>query len=205
MQKKNAKKILLELEKYMTELEELNLQEQKKEDGYIQSYPHFIKFFKERKEIDKAAFFVGVHMVYGWMPTIPKIKFNETPISDVISILNLAKKGKNLNKESFIILAKFINGSMVGTSKLLHFICPKKYPIWDSKIYSYFFQQKSSHHRVSKVDHYINYMQVLNQIIEEPAFKYLHKRINKNIFHYNATAMRAVEYVIFQAANKKSK
>ena len=50
-------------------------------------------------------------------------------------LLNKAKSGNLLNSEELEIVKKCVNNSLVGTSKLLHFINPSIYAIWDSKIF----------------------------------------------------------------------
>ena len=39
---------------------------------YLKTYNHFIKYFKNKKKITEHDFIIGIHAIYGWMPTILK-------------------------------------------------------------------------------------------------------------------------------------
>lgn len=76
------------------------------------------------------------------MPTILNLKkyendtdSSEVNLEDEVVLINKAKKGESLDEKELDLLKRRINNSMVGLSKLLHFINPEQYAIWDSKIY----------------------------------------------------------------------
>lgn len=64
-------------------------------------------------------------IVYGWMPTIFEFKNQEDFV--VATNLNKAKVSEPLKSKDYETLKRLLNGSLVGTSKLLHFINPEKY------------------------------------------------------------------------------
>jgi hypothetical protein len=105
------------------------------EDSYIKTYPEFICFFKNINIISKHDLVISSHFVYGWMPTIIELKFQH--MEDVLKFLNKAKNGNILTIVELELLKSSINNSLVGLSKLLHFINPIDYAIWDSRIYRY--------------------------------------------------------------------
>ena len=83
---------------------------------------------------------VCVHIVYGWMPTIldplgVSKAVDENP-KRLLHVLNAARSATEpkLNEEDFNLLRGFANNSTVGASKLLHFLNPCVYPIWDSRV-----------------------------------------------------------------------
>ncbi len=110
-------------------------------NSYLVSYPEFIKYFSRLDIIEKHHFIIGTHFVYGWMPKVLQIK--NTPFEEIIAILNKAKVGEPLEVRELDALKACINNSLVGTSKLLHFINPEQYAIWDSKIFRYVTGKKS--------------------------------------------------------------
>ena len=111
--------------------------------SYLNSYNEFIKFFRNKDGIDKEDFIIGCHFVYGWMPTVLNLDLTYFDEYHILSNLFKVKNGNYLlSKEELGQINKCINNSMVGTSKLLHFINPNIYAIWDSKIFSYFFPNK---------------------------------------------------------------
>lgn len=66
-------------------------------------------------------------------------KFNtKDNIDDVITILNKVKNHIEINNIEYGKLVDCINNSIVGVSKLIHFINPTDYPIFDSRIKNYF-------------------------------------------------------------------
>lgn len=97
-------------------------------DFYTNSYSHFINFFAQKKELTKEDIILGMALVYSWMPTIPK-NINFEILDEVLPILNRAKKGGIVSKEEYVILKVLCNNSLVGVSKLLHFINPEQYAI----------------------------------------------------------------------------
>ena len=84
-------------------------------------------------------------MVYGWMPTVLEL-YIANPERDLAEAARLtkAKNDGDLTDAEVVYLANVVNRSLVGASKLLHFVAPDKYGIWDSKIYRFVFWRKPS-------------------------------------------------------------
>jgi len=110
-------------------------------------YPLFYKtteeyiysFFKSKKDsFDKESFYQGLLMIYGWMPTIPFQNKDFTMIGELeLSLLREAynhKDGLYFTKAEIEIIRPSINNSIIGLSKMLHFINKDNYAIWDSRI-----------------------------------------------------------------------
>jgi hypothetical protein len=89
--------------------------------------------------------------VYGWMPTILRAEGrNGKPrIIDFAEIAKLLNSGSIL-KEHY----SFLNRSVVGTSKFLHFWRPEEYAIWDSKIW----RSLKVGGPVNSIDSYVKYL-----------------------------------------------
>lgn len=111
------------IEKLIILAENLDL----REENYLVSYPIFLKYFSSLEKINLDNLIIGISFTYAWMPTI--LEFKNNKFDEALKILNKAKCNENLEIEDFMILKSLFNNSLVGTSKLLHFISPKKYAI----------------------------------------------------------------------------
>ncbi|MFZ4262084.1 hypothetical protein ACFRAE_08575 [Sphingobacterium sp. HJSM2_6] len=95
------------------------------------SYIHFLKYFDDIDIINEHHFYIATGFIYSWMPTILKtVLCNE----GVLDILNKIKAGYDVNEGDLTALTLSVNNSLVGVSKLLHFIAPSQYAIWDSRV-----------------------------------------------------------------------
>ena len=145
------------------------------EDSYIKTYPEFIQYFKNISNISKHNLVISSHFVYGWMPTIIELKFQD--MEGVLKSLNKAKNGAMLTVGELELLKSTINNSLVGLSKLLHFINPADYAIWDSRIYRYTTDKKSSY-GIGNTQLYLNYLSKLNEIESHVDFNEIKKNIS---------------------------
>lgn len=137
------------------------------EQWYMASYDHFLNYFKKDDPLNKQDIILGISMAYSWMPTIPKsIKITDDDVETINALKKEVDKRKNLEK-----LTKKINNSIIGTSKLLHFICPDTYPIWDKNVCKAYFKEKQlkqtfSIYQVRKIDNYLSYIDYCHDIIK---------------------------------------
>jgi len=99
-------------------------------NSYIETYSEFLKYFENIDVIERHHLVIASHFVYGWMPTIIRLETNQ--IEKVLFLLNEVKSGYLLTESELQIIKNCLNNSLVGSSKLLHFINPRKYAIWDS-------------------------------------------------------------------------
>jgi hypothetical protein len=167
-------------------------------DSYIRTYPEFLKYFENIDVLDEHHLVVASHFVYGWMPTIIHLKLDQT--ERVINLLNRAKKGELLDVGHLNTLKSAINNSLVGLSKLLHFINPSIYAIWDSRIYRYV-SGKKSQYGIDNPLNYLSYLTDLRAISGRPEFNSFYTMISSH-FDYRITPMRAMEIVMFETDRK---
>ncbi len=168
------------------------------DDSYILSYPHILSYFSAKTTFDAADMVRGAHMVYGWMPTILEL-YPEPPNPDLAAgaaLLTKAKATGALCDQEIASLAALINNSLVGASKLLHFVAPDQFAIWDSKIYAFVFEKKPYNYRVNEVANYRSYLNMLSRIRSDSRFKAFHASVNGKI-GYAVSPLRAVELVMF--------
>jgi len=170
-------------------------------DSYIETYQEFIQYFKNIDKIEKHHLIISTHFVYGWMPTIIHLNFKD--IDKVLILLNSVKSGKLLNSDDLKILKECVNNSLVGLSKLLHFINPKVYAIWDSRIFRHLTDEKFSY-GIDNTNTYLKYLDGINKIIEHKDYRLLHNQIENQI-KYKMEPMRVIELIMFVAdKNKRS-
>lgn len=170
----------------------------RQDDSYILSYPHILSYFSGKTTFDAADVVRGAHMVYGWMPTVLEL-YPETPNDDLAvgaTILTKAKETGVLSDEEIASLASLVNHSLVGASKLLHFVAPDRFAIWDSKIYAFVFQKKPHNYRVNEVAAYRRYLSLLAGIRSDSRFDAFHESVNEKI-GYEVSPLRAIELVMF--------
>ena len=74
-----------------------------------------------------------------------------------------------------------INNSLVGLSKLLHFINPQNYAIWDSRIFR-FLTEKKSQYGIGNPKMYLQYLEEIKNIEKENGYPEIHKKIQKSNF-----------------------
>lgn len=76
-----------------------------------------------------------IAFAYSWMPTIPEIKADAVKWPRIIKMLKKLRSGdRDQIRELMAELTPVINNSVVGTSKVLHFVAPKHVPIIDSNV-----------------------------------------------------------------------
>ncbi|ULQ51948.1 hypothetical protein [Flavihumibacter fluvii] len=132
------------------------------------------------------------------MPTILNLDlFDE---KDILTILNEVKTGKLLDAISLSKVKKAINNSMVGSSKLLHFIRPDLYAIWDSRIFKKYYPNKKSTYGIDNPNNYLQYLNDLTEFSKQSDIEKLREKVN-GLLGYPVSALRAIEYVLFEGIN----
>jgi hypothetical protein len=64
------------------------------------------------------------------MPTILRVDKKNTDPQEVVRILQAVKDGNaDPSTDDLTTPKQYMNNSMVGASKILHFVAPKQYPI----------------------------------------------------------------------------
>lgn len=145
---------------------------------------------------DYLAVVAGATAVYGWMPTIIR-GVDETKwgaAKDTLAAVTSAKSWDAAKKAltSRRATLQLINGSVVGTSKFLHFLNPAVMPIWDSNIGSAF--GIKSRYNIAKPDTYLKYGDLLHSrlasdITYPPAFREFVGR--------DVSTLRELEFLLF--------
>lgn len=163
------------------------------EKTYHFSYKYFVDFFSNQSEIAVRELVIGANFSYGWMPTILNFKSDE--FQEAVKILNLAKLGQIISTEQVLLLKRLVNNSLVGVSKLLHFVNPHVYAIWDSRVCN-FLLGTSYKHKVEKVELYWDYIDLCNRIAASPRFHAIHSDFVQQL-GYRVSPLRTIEQIMF--------
>lgn len=166
------------------------------EENYFLSYPYFVRYFQNIQTINLENIFIGISFTYSWMPTILKsIKLENS--ERLTSILNEVKNGKEINEEELAELKKSFNNSLVGTSKLLHFINPKQYAIWDSRVFRFLYNEEPHKYKLEKPKAYNDYLKLIKNLTAEKTFETFYKLMKQKV-GYEITEYRALELAFFK-------
>lgn len=178
---------------------------------YFYSYFEFVKYFENIDVIDYHSLVISSYFTYGWMPTILKNFNTEDKITKPLSVFNKVKKNIDIDHEEYMSLVKCVNNSIVGVSKLLHFINPIQYPIFDSRIKNYFKENglcelvwKPTYQNKNKAIHqYKNYRSICMEIICNHRFNRIYdESLLKLGFNKKITKMRVLENLFFTFGKK---
>lgn len=165
-------------------------------ENYLLSYPHFLNYFKNLQAITLENLIIGISFTYSWMPTILKsIKLENS--ERALLILNEVKDGKRISEEQLALLKSVFNNSLVGTSKLLHFINPKKYAIWDSRVFRFLNNEEPHKYKLEKPKTYIEYLGFIENLGKETTFESFYKLMKQKV-GYEITEYRSLELAFFK-------
>lgn len=144
--------------------------EQLDPSGYRIGYQAITRLFQDYvRPDDYQTVAAGAYAVYGWMPTIMKrgVQYaawssSKEALGKLSSAADWPEANKILSERPSILT--LINGSLVGTSKFLHFLNPEVLPIWDSRIGRVFRADRRD--LVEKRDKYLAYCSAVSEAIQ---------------------------------------
>ena len=171
------------------------------EENYLLSYPYFLNYFQNLESINLENLVIGISFTYSWMPTILKA-LNLKNTEEVLFILNEVKKGKLIDEQQLTTLKTTFNNSLVGTSKLLHFINPKQYAIWDSRVFRFLNNVEPHKYRLEKPRAYIEYLKLIEELKNEKVFTAFFELMKQKV-GYDITEYRALELAFFKGTQFK--
>ena len=164
---------------------------------YTESYKHFLVFFRDVKEIKNHHLVIGANIAYGWMPRV--LVFQGDEFETCAKILNDASGNEQISETEIRTLVRLIDSSLVGASKLLHFVNPEAYAIWDSQVCK-FISGKKGKSTYDKLENYLAYLNLCKRISTHERYADIHKQLEKHT-GYEISAMRAIEQIMFLNSN----
>jgi hypothetical protein len=177
------------------------------DDIIYKNYFRLLEFVQRNISRRDSIDLIGIsHMVYGWMPTMFDTT-DEKIIEDaqIISTLWENILSGSLD-DNFLKKIKCItNNSISGGSKLLHFINPNKYAIFDSNVFKSITNKRSYHYHFN-IENYKLYMKNLKQLsIDDKKMddiKNVFKRNNE--YDNRITNLRFIEMCLFYYGRLKN-
>lgn len=191
----------LTLERLRQASEHIKPPEYDRGKSYLNSYPSILAHFKTLREsaINRDQFIVACHIVYGWMPKV--LTIHERYVDSAVAALNKAREGESLDVADLEALKKAVNNSMVGVSKLLHFLDPETYAIWDSKVCSYILGRKA-YTQVNNPEYYLAYLNRIRELTQEADYPEIHEKVRAMV-GYSITKLRSIEVVMFYGSGQE--
>ena len=164
-------------------------------EQYLRTYPQLLRSTALlAREMGEDALPAIAHMAYGWMPTILK-KFRESKPD----IVGPATRCRSFEDASALIQSlddSPINNSWVGLSKVLHFVNPDFFPIWDSRVATHFSLKNA--YQVNKKNHFLEYLSFIAKHRNNDAVKTVQEAFAKEA-GYEVTEVRACEFILFSS------
>ncbi len=178
-----------------------------KGEGKLKWYDLTYELFKNSSLDSLDDFWRIVAFTYSWMPTIPEIYEDEIKDGENLLVkLKGLKNGDSSHLKSLLEeLVPVINNSLVGTSKVLHFIAPEQVPIIDRNVlkgWNIFFTKHHPDSSIIKlpsyqtalgINHIGKYLQFRDTLIAWV------KNINVNV------CLRDIEYYLFKLGRSTEK
>lgn len=162
----------------------------------IRVYPTFVNFFAGRASVTKDDFVIAANFTYGWMPTILQLTATDTDWMRAARLLTSAKLARVTSESDLVFLMGLVNNSLVGVSKILHFVNPQQHAIWDSRVYRYITKKQPYGYRVSDVATFPRYLAICDEIAQWPQLAAEVVRLSEKIGQ-KLTAFRAIELTMF--------
>lgn len=163
------------------------------------SYLEFVKYFSALSKIEKHNLIIGINFSYGWMPTC--FDFRSDKFDEAVEILNHTKQGIIPTIDQLKLLKGLLNNSLVGTSKLLHFINPSIMAIWDSRVYRYLTGIDYDENRKGTFDAFLDYLKFCDFMTHQSSYNQIHTIIEAEV-GYAMTKFRTAELIMYSYGGK---
>ena len=163
------------------------------EGTYLLSYPEFVAYFANLDEITRHDLIIAANFIYGWMPRI--LRFRSQEIASAVAIVNAVKRGSPISERELLLLRGLIDNSLVAVSKLLHFVRPDRYVIWDSNVCMYV-NRDDSQGLIQNPGNYLALLDNCHEIVADERFAPVHASMNSKI-GYEVSSYRALELVMY--------
>ena len=163
-------------------------------DRYVKSYPLLLKSTAHLCDAMGSNAVPGVaHIVYGWMPTIlQNLTFDDHTNDHLIAARQINDFQSAFNLVDGLETSP-VNNSWVGLSKVLHFINPEFFPIWDSVVAKNF---GVSDYKIKQKKIYTNYMKFISENLEFKSVSTVQDLFEKRA-NYTISKVRACEFILF--------
>lgn len=165
--------------------------DEQRKDFYLRSYPAIIEIARSKTLNTETRLLQLACATYGWMPRIRISVWLELNIDEIAAIQSHEAACKSIEK----LKVPTINNSWVGTSKMLHFINPKHFPIWDSRIAGTLFGEGTNANSKKRYQEYCKKIQAWNE--EDAQYGVPLANAIEKKYHYKPNNLRCIELALF--------
>lgn len=176
-------------------LRQHSLYRRERDAAYLGSYQiilgHFRSIKFENREQCRLQADAAVLLVYTWMggakPKLDCLNSYFNCCKDIRS----ARTNQTITQKQLERICSYVSGSLIATSKFLHFLNPEQYPIWDRRVADalYGLRHYNQHQKLE------NYMQYLKDVPRLEIPDTLSAEIVSLLG--NVSAMRRAEFAVF--------
>lgn len=154
---------------------------------YRYTYDRFLRYFRDKPEgraLEEQDLFVGFALAYSWMATIKQLDPAIDTVRAATAALNRLRSFQVgemeasppsalpewiLRLQPEIEPVRQFLGSVVGTSRLLHFVNPEIFPMWDAVIHRYY-DRSVPGRTLDSLRRYIEYTADVHRLVNHPDF-----------------------------------
>lgn len=168
-------------------------------DRYLHHYPLLLKGIADLLPLDISRLSLAGSAVFSWMPT--QMNLDHGGLKESLNVINnlpdqpLSQKSLGLLASTF---ATIRGRSVVAASKLLHFIYPREFPIFDRIIAQKIGMAPNGGKAAAS---YLNYREVLSDLLQNDdavsACNEVRHRLSASGYFHDISEMRAVELILF--------
>lgn len=175
---------------------------------YLRTYPSIVAFGTQAGEPDSSFLHRMALMTYGWMPRV--LRLDPVYITSALLALKAAKEVTldDWGRLAIQDLADCLS-SIVGASKVLHFVNPEVFPIWDSRIEGFRRGGRVNQYHMNQLQNYLLYVREIQSLTQTDGFAVLHLALSEafkrrlkalGITPYPLTKVRGIELAMFEIA-----
>lgn len=174
------------------------------DSSYHVSYKRFIKYLAKKADLTEEKLISAAGMAYSWMPTTINIQKELIPGS-YSAVKRLVEDSDSVTDKDIKKASEFLSGSVVGISKVLHFLDPENFPIYDTGIYCFIYRKSNrpSYSTVNRARRYVRYCENVRSLSKD---KEVQKLVKKDVvdgikhkynYDFNISYIRAIEVAMF--------
>jgi hypothetical protein len=163
-------------------------------DPTLDCYSALLEFVSRAAASRDEVSLMGIaHTIYGWMPTM--LAFDDKA---VVPEFWANTEAGSLDVAFLEPLKKAVNNSVVGASKVLHFLNPEAYAIWDSRVFRGITSLPGYDSQVNRIERFVEYTQWIREFSAgDRVRKLMEVMVSRRLVKGTTSRLRAVELCLF--------
>jgi hypothetical protein len=180
---------------------------------YLRTYQSILEAVAILPRAPETFFSQVAIFAYGWMPRVARINPDYYKEAGGFLVSVAQTKEIQINSDAVSKISECLH-SVIGASKVLHFVRPDIYPIWDSKVAKIWYGKDLPQTKMSNPKTYIEYAEGVHELkscneisafLEEFKKVYSERLEKLNIPVYQLGSIRAIESAIFELSISEHK